>query len=253
MIAFEGEFALCAGHAQELKTQALALKVGKRLRVMFSENNAGIDDSLIGGVIDSKFTGYDFVEQWRSYGWNVMTMVERPRLRSDRRRAQGDGRRRSGRSAPDHRHRQDDQGVLADGVERQDRRSTDQVVGYPSHPYAMKMNSDYFVTLAKTFEDQYGVEFQGIRNGAVTDTKERLIQFKTNMDVAMSVLEKNGLGDWLADRIVEIGDQVKDDFKLHIDVQAGSVPRRAAARGESSDRHADRQGEEPRRRARRRK
>ena len=56
VIAFEGEFALCAGHAQELKTQALALKVGKRLRVMFSENNAGIDDSLIGGVIDSKFT-----------------------------------------------------------------------------------------------------------------------------------------------------------------------------------------------------
>jgi transketolase len=76
VIAFEGEFALCAGHAQELKTQALALKVGKRLRVMFSENNAGIDDSLIGGVIDSKFTGYEFVEQWRSYGWNVMTMAK---------------------------------------------------------------------------------------------------------------------------------------------------------------------------------
>ena len=105
--------------------------------------------------------------------------------------------------------------------------STDQVVGYPSHPYAMKMNSDYFVTLAKTFEDKYGVEFQGIRDGAVTDTKERLVQFKTNMDVAMSVLDKNGLGDWLADRIVEIGDQVKDDLKLSIDVKAGSVPRRA--------------------------
>ncbi len=57
VIAFEGEFALCAGHAQELKNQALALKVGKRLRVMFSENNAGIDDSLIGGVIDSNTPG----------------------------------------------------------------------------------------------------------------------------------------------------------------------------------------------------
>ena len=45
------------------------------------------------------------------------------------------------------------------------------------------------------------------------------MQFKANMDVAMSVLEKNGLGDWLADRIVEIGDQVKDDFKLRIDVR----------------------------------
>ena len=59
IIAFEGEFAMCAGHAQELKTQALALKVGKRLRIMFSDNNAGIDDALIGGVIDRKFDGYD--------------------------------------------------------------------------------------------------------------------------------------------------------------------------------------------------
>ena len=39
------------------------------------------------------------------------------------------------------------------------------------------------------------------------------------MDVALSVLDKNGLGDWLAGRIVEIGDQVKDDFKLRIDVK----------------------------------
>lgn len=220
VIAFEGEFALCAGHAQELKTQALALKVGKRLRVMFSENNAGIDDSLIGGVIDSKYTGYDFVQQWTSYGWNVMTM------------------------ANGHDYDQIVGALKAmDDVDPNDRRpiivigktvkgywptasngkiaaSTDQVVGYPSHPYAMKMNSDYFVALAKTFEDKYGVEFQGIRNGAVTNAKERLVQFKTNMDVAMSVLEKNGLGDWLADRIVENGEHVKDDLKLSIDVKS---------------------------------
>src|SRR5262245_47103971 len=73
VIAFEGEFALCEGHAQELKTQALALKVGKRLRLMVSDNNAGIDDSLIGGVIDAKYRGYDLVDQWTSYGWNVFT------------------------------------------------------------------------------------------------------------------------------------------------------------------------------------
>ena len=220
VIAFEGEFALCAGHAQEVKTQALALKVGKRLRVMFSENNAGIDDSLIGGVIDSKYTGYDFVDQWKSYGWNVMTMANGNDYEQvvnalkamddidpdDRRPLIVIGKTVKGYwpTAAN--------GKLAPG-------SCDQVVGYPSHPYAMKMNSEYFVALAKTFEDQYGVEFQGIRNGAVSDTKERLIQFKTNMDVAMSVLEKNGLGDWLADRIVEIGDQVKDDLKLRIDTK----------------------------------
>ena len=61
----------------------------------------------------------------------------------------------------------------------------------------------------------------------MTNAKERLVQFKTNMDVAMSVLEKNGLGDWLADRIVENGEHVKDDLKLSIDVKHGSVSRRA--------------------------
>jgi len=31
----------------------------------------------------------------------------------------------------------------------------DQVIGYPSHPYAMKMNSEYFVALAKTKVDEH--------------------------------------------------------------------------------------------------
>ena len=82
----------------------------------------------------------------------------------------------------------------------------------------MKMNADYFVALASTFEQRYGVEFSGIRQGPVTDTRERLIQFKTNMDVVMSALDTRGIGDWVADRLVEIGDQVKDSFPLRIDV-----------------------------------
>ena len=61
IIAFEGEFAMCAGHAQELKTQAIALQVGKRLRIFFSDNNAGIDDSLIGGVVSRKFDKYNLM------------------------------------------------------------------------------------------------------------------------------------------------------------------------------------------------
>ena len=48
IIALEGEFAMTEGHAQELKTQALALQVGKRLRVILSDNNAGIDDVAAG-------------------------------------------------------------------------------------------------------------------------------------------------------------------------------------------------------------
>ena len=80
------------------------------------------------------------------------------------------------------------------------------------------MNADYIVGLSKTYEARYGVKFEGMSAGPVTDMRERLLQFKTNIDVAMSVLDKNGLGDWLADRLVEIGDRVVDKVPLRIDV-----------------------------------
>ncbi len=221
VIALEGEFALTEGHAQEFKTQAVALQVGKRLRVMISDNNAGIDDCLIGGkiggVISACFDGYDLVSQWTSYGWNVFTLTNG-----------------------------NDYGQVAavmkamDAVDPQDRRPIaaigktikgywptavdgkipgyggEQLVSYPSHPYALKMNSEYFVALAQTFEKRYGVEFEGIRKGPVANNRERLIQFKTNIDIVMSLLDRNGLGDRLADRLVEIGDSVRDDVKLRI-------------------------------------
>ena len=216
IVALEGEFAMTSGHAQEFKTQAVAQRVGKRLRVLLSYNNAGIDDSLIGGVVAESIGGYNIADQWASYGWNVISL--------------DDG--------------NDYDQVLAalktmEGWDPNDRRPMivvgnttkgwwpaaqdgripgygDQVVGHPSHPYDMKMNAPYFVALAETFEQRFGVTFQGIRDGSVEDPAERLRQFKINIDVAMSVLERNGLGEWLSDRVVAIGDQVRDDHKLRV-------------------------------------
>jgi len=219
IIALEGEFALTEGHAQEFKTQALAVQAGKRLRVLFSDNNAGIDDSLIGGVIASKYEQqYRLIDQWSSYGWNVLP-VERGNAYPDilaafRTMEDWDPADRRpmvmiGKTL---------KGYWPAAVDGKIPGFGDQLVGYKSHPYALKMNSEYFVALARTFEKHYGVEFQGIDKGPVTDPRERLIQFKTNMDVIMSVLDRNGLGDWLADRLVEIGDTLKDDLPLRIDV-----------------------------------
>jgi transketolase len=216
IIAFEGEFALTEGHAQELKTQALALKVGKRLRVMISDNNAGIDDSLIGGVIDRKYTGYRLIDQWTSYGWNVFVVRDGndydqvvAALKTMERWDPADRRPMAliGKTT---------KGYWPAAVEGRIPDFGEQVVGYPSHPYAMKMNSDYFVALARTFERRYDVEFQGIRQGPVKDPRERLIQFKTNIDVVMSLLDRNGLGDWLADRLVEIGESLPDSIPLRL-------------------------------------
>lgn len=211
IVALEGEFAMTEGHAQELKTQALALKVGKRLRVILSDNNAGIDDKLLGGVIGSQFKGYCLADQWTSYGWNVhglddggdyakiiasLTAMENSDP-ADLRPIILIANTTKGYWPAAH------DGVLDGGVK--------QIVSYLSHPYSQKMNSDYFVSLASTFEKRFGVCFEGIRQGAPTSERERLIQFKTNIDIVMSALDKNGLGDWLAERLVNIGDGVKDD------------------------------------------
>lgn len=217
VMALEGEFAMTEGHAQELKTQALALKVGKRLRIFLSYNNAGIDDSLIGGVIDARYEDYRIVDQWTSYGWNVFVLDE------------GHDFERIA-SLLETMERWDPQDrrpmiVIADTIKGYWPLSHqgiipgygDQITGFPSHPYAFSMNSDYFVGLAQTFEQRYGVEFEGIRDGPVTDPRERLIQFKTNIDVVMSLLGSGGLGTWLADRLVTIGDGISNDASLRID------------------------------------
>ena len=218
IVALEGEFAMTAGHAQEFKTQAVAQRVGKRLRILLSFNNAGIDDSLIGGVVADSIDGYDIADQWASYGWNVVSLEngnDYDQVLAALKTMESwdaDDRRPMivvGKTTKGWWPAAQDGAIPGFGG---------QVVGYPSHPYDMKMNAPYFVALAETFERRFGVAFQGIRDGAVTDPAERLVQFKTNIDVAMSVLERDGLGEWLTDRLVAIGDQVRDDHPLRFDV-----------------------------------
>ena len=165
-----------------------------------------------------KYEGYRLVDQWTSYGWNVFVVQDGNAYDqvvavlktmehwdpADRRPMAVIGKTTKGYWPAAVDHKIPDFG--------------DQIVGYPSHPYAMKMNSEYFLALARTFESKYGVEFQGIRDGAVKDPRERLIQFKTNMDVVMSLLDRNGIGDWLADRLVENGESLPDSIPLRLQV-----------------------------------
>ncbi|MBT8488118.1 MAG: hypothetical protein KJO65_04730, partial [Gemmatimonadetes bacterium] len=219
VFALEGEFAMTEGHAQELKTAALSQQVGKRLRVLMSENNAGIDDSLIGGVIKPEYQGYDLAQQWSSYGWNVLgidngndfddvfaalkTMEEWPE--DDLRPMILVGPTVKGWWPAA------ENGKLPG--------FGDQITGFPSHPYGFGINSEYFVALAETFEERYGIEFDGIRDGAPKSERERLIQFKTNIDIALSVMEeKAGLGEWISDRLVSVADDLARDLPLSIDI-----------------------------------
>ena len=217
IVALEGEFAMTSGHSQELKTQALAQRVGKRLRIMLSFNNAGIDDALIGGVVPESADGYRIADQWAAYGWNVLSLDNG----NDYDQVLGALKTMEDWD-PDDRRPMIVVGNTVKGWWPAAENGAipgfgDQVVSYQSHPYDMKMNVPYFVALAETFEQRFGVRFEGIRDGAVADEADRLRQFKTNIDVVMSVLEQNGLGAWLADRLVQIGDQVGQDAKLRVD------------------------------------
>ena len=216
IIALEGEFAMTAGHAQEMKTQAVAQQVGKRLRILLSYNNAGIDDTLIGGIIPDKYDSYNIPDQWNSYGWNVFTIEDGNDIdqvvavlkamedwpEDDRRPMIVIGNTTKGwwPGAKDGK-------IPGYG---------DQIVSYQSHPYTFAMNSEYFVALAKTFEEKFNVKFKGIDQGPIADEKQRLIQYKENIDIVMSVLDKNGLGTWIADQLVDIGNNVKDDMDINI-------------------------------------
>ena len=215
-IVFEGEMALTEGHAQEIKTIALAQQVGKRLRVMNSFNNAGIDDSLLDGVIDAKYSGYNLPDQWASYGWNVLTLADGNQFDqvvaglktmedwdpSDRRPMITVGRTLKGWWP----------GAVDGRVNGQD-----QLVDAASHPYTMAMNSSYFLALAKSFEQRFGVEFTGIHDGVPGSERDRLIEFKTNIDTLLSVLD-GGLGAWLAERLVSIGDALPDEMPSRLNV-----------------------------------
>jgi transketolase N-terminal domain/subunit len=149
IIALEGEFAMTEGHAQELKTQALALKVGKRLRVILSDNNAGIDDVLLGGVIDRKFTGYNLVDQWTSYGWNVITIENG----GDYGQVIGMLEAMEAIDPADKRPviaiAKTTKGYWPAASNGQLTPTVKQIVSYQSHPYGYKMNSDYFVALGQ--------------------------------------------------------------------------------------------------------
>ncbi len=217
IMAIEGEFAMTSGHSQEMKTQAVAQQVGKRLRILLSYNNAGIDDELIGGVIQPQYDGYRIEDQWAAYGWNVFAIDNGNdydqvmgvlKAMEDWDPADGRPMVVVGRTV---------KGWWPAAVNGSIPGYGDQIVSYHSHPYGFALNGDYFQALASTFEQRFGIEFEGIRGGAVADTRERLLQFKRNIDAAMSALERDGLGDWLSDRLVEIGDSVDDDLPLRID------------------------------------
>ena len=82
-----------------------------------------------------------------------------------------------------------------------------QLVGFPSHPGPV--SNQYFLSLAESFENRFNVKFQGIHQGKPANEVERLTEFKTNIDVALSVLDQNNgkLRTFISNRLINIADE----------------------------------------------
>ncbi len=87
------------------------------------------------------------------------------------------------------------------------------VTGYKSHGTPHKLNSDLFWQLRQEFADKYGVQWHGMHQAAPSDAAELRQQFEGNLKViADAITSDDALVDYLADRLVEIGESVPDQL-----------------------------------------
>ncbi|MDX9784452.1 MAG: transketolase [Spirochaetia bacterium] len=99
-----------------------------------------------------------------------------------------------------------------------------------SHGTPHKLNSEKFWTLRKEFAAKYGVAFVNVDQAAPKDEKALNAEFEANLKAVFEVLKKDqDLVDYLADRLVELGDSVPErieGFKLD---PAGAVAHASGA------------------------
>ncbi len=201
VFAFEGEGGLTAGAVHEAKNTAWGLGLDN-LVFFIDWNDFGIDDRPYSAVV--KGEPRDWFEP---YGWHVTgtregedwTEVTRTYLKLFDPGAPSApkvfwSRNRKGR-----------------GYHVYDQRS---------HGAPHKQNSENFWKCRHDFEQRYGVRFENHGAAAPNIYEEQLEQTESYLRMVMGVLAADqGLVDYLADTLVELGDSVPDeleDFKLSV-------------------------------------
>jgi transketolase len=83
----------------------------------------------------------------------------------------------------------------------------------PSHGSPHKTNCEAFWETKKPFMDKYGVTFANFGGSAPENPAELRAEFEANLKVVMDVLRcDQGLVDYLANRLVELGDSVPEEM-----------------------------------------
>lgn len=88
------------------------------------------------------------------------------------------------------------------------------ITGYKAHGTPHKLNSELFWQGRKEFADRYGVEWHGFGEAAPSDAGELRAQFEANLKViADAITSDDALVDYLAERLVEIGESVPQEIE----------------------------------------
>ena len=194
VFAFEGEGGLTTGVTHETLNSAYGLGLDN-LYYVVDWNDFGIDDHPISRVVYG--TPRDWFEPhgWRVYGtengmdWRSVTRVLLEMV-----------------SQPNPEQRPNMAWVKT-------RKGRDYLVydnkshGAPHAP----MNCDLFWQTVQPFAEKYGLAFEGCNLGAPVSEAEQAAQTARNIEVVLSVLRRDqALVDYLADRLVELGEQVPE-------------------------------------------
>ncbi|MDI7275591.1 MAG: 1-deoxy-D-xylulose-5-phosphate synthase N-terminal domain-containing protein [Anaerolineae bacterium] len=192
VFAMEGDGGLTTGVSHETMNSAWGLGLGN-LYYLVDWNDYGIDDHPISRIVHGNPGTWFAPHGWRTYGteygmdWEPVTRVLlRMTLEPNPQQQPTVGwfKTRKGRNY-----------LVYDNKSH----------GAPHAP----MNCELFWRTVQPFAERYGVEFEGRDRPCPEDPREQTEQTLHNIELAISVLRRDqALVDYLADRLVELGEQV---------------------------------------------
>lgn len=193
VFAFEGEGGLTPGGVAETKNTAWGLGLDN-LNFVVDWNDYGIDDTPISAVVPGT------PETWFGcFGWRVVGTEHgsewEPVTRTLMELSFGDNPNKVPSAAWMKTRKGRGYGVYDN----------------KSHGTPLPMCCDTFWGNACTFQEKYGVEFQGCNEPAPKDGAVLKAQFRANLETVITVLRNDqSLVDYLADRLVQLGDSVPE-------------------------------------------
>jgi transketolase len=206
VFALEGEGGLTPGGVHEVLNSAWGLALDNLFYIV-DWNDFGIDDHPVSSVV------YGTPQDWfSSHGWRVfgaefgsewgpvtqaitaMVLVENP----DRVPSVAWVKTRKGR-----------------GYLKYDN---------PSHGAPHRTNDELFWKTKREFAEKYGAKFANMGGPAPSDPAELQQEFEANLKVVIDVLHRDqGLIDYLADRLVELGESVPEEIP-QFQLGRGGIP-----------------------------